>query len=444
MAAPGRATGRSEPAVCAIVPRIAARRQRDQVTAIDTHPTGARRGARHTLDALSFLLADVRDGLGVYLAIWLLTTQRWDEARIGIVMTISGAAALLAQAPLGALIDRCAAKRAVVVAAVATISAATVAIVCWPTFPAVAAAKAALGIGAAALPPALAALTLGIFGAAAYSRHVGRNEAFNHAGNAGAAILLGILAELVSPGMLFLAVPVLGAASIATVLALRPGVVDHAVARGLSHGPAAGTDPPAPLRTLFASRGLVAFTAAVTLFHLANAAMLPLLGQTMALRNPGAGTPLLSLAILTAQAVMVPIALLVGARTDRWGRKPFYLVAFAVLAVRGALCATLDGGAALIATQILDGIGAGITGSLFPIVVADMTRGTGHYNLALGAVGTVQGIGAAASTTLAGLIVVSGGYPAAFMTLAGIAGLGLALLALAVPETMPRTHAGAP
>jgi len=70
-----------------------------------------------------------------------------------------------------------------------------------------------------------------------------------------------------------------------------------------------------------------------------------------------------------------------------------------------------------------------------PIIVADLMRGTGRFNVAQGAVITAQGVGAALSTTVAGFVVVSLGYSAAFLTLAGIAGAGLLLFWLAMPET---------
>ncbi len=86
-----------------------------------------------------------------------------------------------------------------------------------------------------------------------------------------------------------------------------------------------------------------------------------------------------------------------------------------------------------------DGIGAGIYGAIFPVVVADLMRGTGRYSSALGAVNTAQGIGAALSTTLAGIVVVRAGYSAAFLTLAAVAAAGLLLFFFATPETAPAT-----
>jgi MFS family permease len=132
---------------------------------------------------------------------------------------------------------------------------------------------------------------------------------------------------------------------------------------------------------------------------------------------------------------MVPVAVAVGAKADDWGRKPIFLAGFAVLALRGVLYTFSDSPYYLVAVQALDGIGAGIFGALFPIVVADLTRGTGRFNVSQGAVATAQGIGAASSATLAGVIIVSAGYSAAFLTLAAIASVGFVLYLVAMPET---------
>jgi MFS family permease len=140
---------------------------------------------------------------------------------------------------------------------------------------------------------------------------------------------------------------------------------------------------------LFESRPLLVFAASIMLFHLANAAMLPLLGQELALHDRAEGAFFMSALIVVAQAVMVPMSILVGRRADRWGRKPLFLAGFLALPVRGVLLTLSSDPAYLIAVQVLDGVGAGIFGALFPVVVADLTRGTGRYNLAQGAVATL-------------------------------------------------------
>ncbi len=406
------------------------------------HPVrDAETTTRHPLDALNFFLADVRDGLGPYLAIYLLTVQKWDEASIGAVMSVAAIAGILAQTPAGALIDRTTAKRAAVIVAAIVVTVGSVALPLVPGFLFVATTQALTGIAAAVFAPALAAITLGIVGPRAFARRIGRNEAFNHAGNAVAAALAGALAYSFGPIVVFWLMAAMAVASIVAMLAIPADAIDHKVARGLherEQASARGDDQPSGFRVLLTCRPLLIFAAATVLFHFSNAAMLPLVGQKLALVNNALGTTLMSACIVAAQLVMVPVAMLVGHKADVWGRKPIFACALAVLILRGALYPFSDNPYWLVGLQLLDGIGAGIYGALFPLVVADLTQGTGHFNVSQGAIATAAGLGGALSTFVAGVIVVMAGYSAAFLTLAGVAAFGFVLFITLMPETRPK------
>ena len=112
-----------------------------------------------------------------------------------------------------------------------------------------------------------------------------------------------------------------------------------------------------------------------------------------------------------------------------------FLVGFAILPIRAFLYTLSDDSASLIAVQLMDGVGAGIYGALTPLVLADLMRGTGRYNVAQGAVATVQGIGASMSGLVAGEIVDHFGYSAAFGTLGIAALVALAAFFFGMPET---------
>jgi MFS family permease len=390
------------------------------------------------LDALNFFLADVRDGLGPYLAIYLLTVQKWDEASIGVVMSVAALAGIVAQTPAGALIDRSTAKRAVIIAAAIVVTLGSIVLPLYPGFLFVATTQALTGVAAAVFAPALAAITLGIVGPKAFARRIGRNEAFNHAGNAVAATLAGGFAYFFGPIVVFWLMAAMAAASIVATLAVPGDAIDDHVARGLgeaTRGDAAQGDQPSGFRVLFTSRPLLVFAACTVMFHFANAAMLPLVGQKLALVNRELGTTLMSLCIVAAQLVMVPVAIVVGRTADVWGRKPIFACALAVLALRGVLYPLSDNPYWLVGVQTLDGVGAGIFGALFPLVVADLTRGTGHFNVSQGAIATAAGLGGALSTAAAGIIVVAAGYSAAFLSLATVAAVGLVLFVTLMPET---------
>ncbi|CAH0648681.1 MULTISPECIES: MFS transporter [Pseudomonas] len=390
------------------------------------------------LDWLNFFLADVRDGLGPYLAIYLLAVHQWQPASIGLVMSLAGIAALLAQTPAGALIDRTKAKRAVVVIAALLVTGSCLLLPWISSFSGVALTQTISALAGSIFAPAIAAISLGISGPKAFTRRVGRNETFNHAGNACSALLAGGLAYLFGPVVVFYLMAVLTVASVVAVSCVPATAIDHQVARGLAHGPG-GDDAPAGLRVLLHNRTLLVFAACCALFHLANAAMLPLVSQKLSQVDLQLATPLTSACIVAAQLVMVPMALLVGAKAEHWGRKPFLLIGFLILPLRGALYVVSDNPFWLVGVQLLDGIGAGIFGALFPIVVKDLTEGTGRFNVSLGALTAVFGLGAALSPGIAGLVVQAAGYDAAFLTLAGIAGVAFILVVLALPETHPRS-----
>ncbi|PNG24839.1 MFS transporter [Methylocella silvestris] len=391
---------------------------------------------RYTLDALNFFLADVRDGLGPYLAIYLLTERHWAEDKIGLVMTVAGLAGIVAQTPAGALTDASRAKRGIIIVAALVVTGASILLPFMSSFALVAASQAAAGAAAVFFAPAIAAITLGLVGPKNFTRRVGRNESFNHAGNAALAAVAGLCAWRWGPMVVFYLMAVMALLSIASVLTVDAKAIDHDVARGLIDGAEASGEKPSALKALLSCKGLLIFCICCVMFHLANAAMLPLVGQKLALQDKNQGTALLSACIVAAQIVMTPMAALVGFKADVWGRKPLFLAAFAILPLRGFLYTLSDDPYWLVAVQTLDGVGAGLYGALFVIIVADLTRGTGHFNLAQGAVITAQGIGAALSTTLAGLIVVHAGYSAAFLVLGVIAAGGFLLYLFAMPETL--------
>ncbi|MFB3305907.1 MFS transporter [Pseudomonas sp. AMR01] len=389
-----------------------------------------------SLDSLNFFLADVRDGLGPYLAIYLLAVHKWDPASIGVVMTLAGITALLTQGPAGALIDRTRSKRAVVATAAILVTVSCLLLPFVSSFSWVALTQAASAVAASVFAPAISAISLGITGPRAFTRRTGRNETFNHAGNAVAAMLAGGLAYLYGPVVVFYLMAFMAVASVVAISCVPAAAIDHEVARGFDPAHSGDHEQPSGVKVLLANRPLLMFAVCCALFHLANAAMLPLVSQRLAQINLQMATPLTSACIVAAQLVMVPMAWLVGLKADVWGRKPLLLAGFMILPLRGVLYTLSSDPYWLVAVQMLDGIGAGIFGALFPVIVKDLTQGTGRFNVSLGALSTVFGLGAALSSSLAGFVVQQAGYNAAFLTLAGVAAAALALLWLAMPETL--------
>ncbi|KQN74480.1 MFS transporter [Sphingomonas sp. Leaf62] len=393
-----------------------------------------------TLDALNFFLADVRDGLGPYLAIYLLVVRGpshgWNEATVGLVLTIAGIVGLLSQTPAGGLIDRAKNKPRIVIVAALLVTASSLSLPIVSGFTMVTITQSIAAAAGAVFAPAISAITLGLVGPKLFAKRVGRNEAFNHAGNAVSAGLAGVLAWSFGPVVVFWLMAALTVASVVVSARLNNDDIDNAVARGLDCEPEEGCEEPSGWKTLVENRPLMIFALAAFTFHLANAAMLTsvsqLLGRTV---GTDKATSLTAACIVAAQLVMVPVAIVVGRNTERWGTKPMFLIAFGFLAIRGALYTVSNDPWWLVGVQALDGIGAGIFGALFPVIVADLTKGSGRFNVSQGAVSSVFGLGAALSATLAGSIIVWAGYSAGFLTLAAIAAIGFILYLTAMPET---------
>ena len=408
-----------------------------------------RHAPNRTLDALNFFLADVRDGLGPYLAIYLIAVRGpahgWNEATVGIVLTVAGIVGLLSQTPAGILIDRSRNKPRIVMIAALLVTLSSLSLPIVSGYAMVAITQSVAAAAGAVFAPAISAITLGLVGPKMFAKRVGRNEAFNHAGNAVSAALAGVLAWRFGPVVVFWLMAVLTLASIVTATRIRNADIDNAVARGLDCEPDEACDQPSAWRTLVENKPLMVFAVVAFTFHLANAAMLTSVGQLLA-RTVGKdqATSLTAACIVAAQLVMVPVAIVVGRNTDRWGTKPMFLVAFGFLALRGALYTVSSNPWWLVGVQALDGIGAGIFGALFPVVIADLTNGSGRFNVSQGAVATAQGLGAAGSATLAGAIIVWAGYSAGFLTLAAIAAVGFVLYWTSMPETRAGSSSGSP
>jgi MFS family permease len=390
-----------------------------------------------SLDAVNFLSADVRGAVGPYLNVFLVTQQHWSQTDVGFVTTIGGLLGLALQTPIGAAIDETRAKRGVIVLALAVLAVTSVVIFVFPTFWPVAIANSLMAVAGDVFGPVVASLTLGLFARKLLARRMGRNSAFDHAGNVTIALVAGAVGYEFSQRAVFLLVPVFALLTAIAVLSIPAKAIDYNRARDLDAEPGARKSSTgiAGYGILFKSRPLVIFGLCAMLFHFANAPLLPLVGQKLAAAYPKEATAMMSTCIIAAQAVMLPFALLVGRTADTWGRKPLFLFGFAILPIRAVLYTLSDNSFWLIGVQLLDGVGAGIFGALTPLVVADIMRGTGRYNLALGAIGTMVGIGASLSGLGAGVIVDHFGYSATFLTLGAAALVAVIVFALGMPET---------
>jgi MFS family permease len=390
------------------------------------------------LDWLNFSMADVLTGLGPFLAIYLTASRHWNPAQVGIVLSAQGLATVAAQVPAGEVIDVSRRKRWLIASAAIAVAVGCIATICVQRLAWMVIVQWLIGIAATVFPIAIAAISLGIVGKQNLAVRVGRNEAFNHAGNLSFALLAGVVGTYVSQASIFYASAFLAIGTVAAALAIREKDIDHKRARGADeelsdsdYGPAV---KPASWRALLADRRIRIFAASVVLFHFANAAMLPLVGELLSMGRPGYSSFFMSACILVAQFVMVPVALVTGKVAAR-GRKFPFAVGFAVLALRGVLYTLSHNSLYLVVVQSLDGIGAAVFGVLWVLITADLTKGTGRFNTLQGAIQACLGIGALLSNFIAGFVVKNLGYDIGFLMLAGLAVAGLALFHVAMPET---------
>jgi predicted MFS family arabinose efflux permease len=279
----------------------------------------------------------------------------------------------------------------------------------------------------------IAAISLGLVGHAALGARLGQNARFASIGNGVAAAAMGACGYLVSNQAVFFLTAILAAPALLALVRIRTGEVERT--KELEVGAAVIS-----VRSMVMDRRLLIFAGCILLFQLANAAMLPLMGGILTMRSSELASTLIGACIVAPQLVVALFAPWVGRLADSWGRRPLLVVCFAALAVRGILFAVVTDPYLIVAVQALDGVSAAVLGVVLTLVVADITRGTGRFNLGLGIVGSAVGIGAAFSTTLGGYAMDHFGRTVAFPSLAAIAACGLALLWL-LPET--RHAAGA-
>ncbi|ARS52296.1 MFS transporter [Kushneria konosiri] len=394
--------------------------------------------SRRGLDGLNFFLADVRDGVGPFLGIYLLTRFDWSAGQIGMAMSAMTFATMIAQSPAGMLLDVTRHKRlltalATLVVAVCSVLMTLPALV---NLPSILLLQALMGVSAALLLPAVAAITLGMVGSRRFPERQGRNEIFNHAGNVVAALLAGLLAHFLSVEWLFYSLVLFACGSLISALAIREEDIDHAAARGAMADetlPRQGTGVMAVLR----HRQVLMLGATLTLFHFSNAAMLPLVGQYLTIGDKDAASLYMSACIVIAQLVMIPVAWWAGRRAVSWGRRPVFMIGLIALPLRGLLYGVSNDPVWLLLVQALDGIGAGIFGVLWLIVAADLTHGTGRYNATVGVLGTLFALGAAASNLVAGVVVDASGYVGGFLFLAAFGCAAPLIFWWGVGETRP-------
>jgi MFS family permease len=372
-------------------------------------------------------------GFGPFVGLYL-ADHGWLPAGVGVVLTASGLAGLLTQIPAGELIDMVQSKRALVGAGAAAVSMGVLILGLRTDFTWVLAAAVMQGTAGSVIGPGIAAISLGLVGHDALAERLGRNQRFASIGGLTAAGTMGAIGSLLPTRDIFLLTAVLGLPVLLVLARIRASDIHFARSCG-----AADLHPTRPQRAsravLLKDHRLLAFAVCLFLFQFANASMLPLAGQTLAHTEGAWSSLVLSGLIVVPQAIVALLAPWVGRTAQTWGRRPLLLAGLGVLPIRSAFFALTTDPRLLIVVQALDGVSGATLGVLTALVIADLTKGTGRFNLAQGFVGTLSGIGAALSTSASGFVVAGYGRTAGFLSVAAVGLLAVAILWLFMPET---------
>jgi MFS family permease len=391
--------------------------------------------SRRGLDWFIFFLGDIQTGFGPFIAVYL-ATQKWSQTDIGLVLSIGALAGLFSQVPGGWLVDSVRSERSIAGAAVTAIGASAFIIAVWPAFLAVAFGRALQAVSTSVLSPAIAAISLGLVGRQALAARLGRNARYASAGNGAAAVIMGAFGHFVSAQSVFFVTAAFTLPALAALFRIRESEVNPASAHGgVPEERLAGIG--AGLADLLKKRGMLVFLAGMAFFQLANAPMLPLVAAELTKTASSWAVALIGACIVAPQVIVAVFAPWVGRLAQRIGRRPLLIAALAVLPVRGVLLASFGGALPIVAIQTLDGVSAAALGVLIPLVAADISFGTGHFNLAQGVIGMSIGLSAALSTTAAGYVADTYGTNAAFLALGATGGVGALLLLALMPETRP-------
>jgi len=404
--------------------------------AIDLSPSST---SLSGLDGINFFLAGMLAGFGPFVAV-LLADEKWTEQNIGYVLSVSGIAGLLSQLPGGELLDSSRSKRFLLAlgAVVAAVSALVMAL--WPILPVVFAALVLQGLTGGVLGPAVAAISLGLVGHAALAERLGRNQRFASTGALIATGLMGAISYFLSYRAIFFVSAALVLPLLLAIARVRPADIHFGRSCGQPDHHTSAPPPRAERLSLSKNFNLLIFAGCLFLFQFANASMLPLVGERLAYRNGTGASFVISALIILPQIVVAISAPSVGQLAQSWGRRPLLLIGFGALAVRALLFAVTVDPPLLICTQLLDGVSGSVLGVLTALIIADLTNGTGRFNLAQGFVGMLAGVGAVLSTTFFGLIVGNFGSAIGFLSIAAAALITVFLAWLLMPETgLPET-----
>ena len=389
-----------------------------------------------SLDLLNFFVADVQTGFGPFIAGYL-AVHKWTQIEIGFALTLGTMSAMLSQVPAGAFVDAINSKRAAAAFGILCIIGSALLFATIPVHLPVYIAELFHGFASCIIAPAVAAVSLRLVGHVALGERLGRNARFMSVGNGIAAAVMGVVGSYVSGSAVFWLTAALGVPALIALGQIEPAApeVRTRVRRRIEWR---------GIYELLTDSRLLIFAVCALLFHLSNAALLPLASAQVTKQAGTSAYLIIAACIVTPQIVVALLSPRLGRMAQEQGRRMVMLLGWASLPIRGLLMAMAPDPYTLVALQVLAGISAGVFGIMLPLVSADLTEGTGRFNLCMGIVGLAVFVGASLSNTLGGFLADRFGDSAAFVGLA-LAGLcATVMVRFVMPETRTWHASAAP
>jgi MFS family permease len=434
-----------------------------KVRAVAGHYREARRGlhapasarSRRGLDWMNFFIADVQTGAGSFVAFYL-AQMGWSPTHIGIALSVGGVAGMLSQIPGGALADAVTWKRGLAAGGIVATAAAALLLAVSTGMVSVFVSQILQGAAAGIITPVIGAISLGLVGRSAMAVRTGRNLRYAAVGHALTGVLMGVAGAYIAKSAVFVAAAALCIPALIALGFIRGDEIDYARARNAKAAepspakesskepggkPARGK--PMTASSIFAlakNPALVLFMAATVLFQLADASVLPMIGENLATSRGDHAALWMSGLVVVPQVIVAALAPWVGFHSEKRGRRPLLLIGFALEPVRALLLAATAAYPALVAAQVLSGLTGATIGVLTVIVVADLTAGTGRFNLAIGVLGALGGVAASISTTVSGYIFQLLGPHLGYVPLAAVAALATVMVWVFLAESKPEKY----
>lgn len=392
------------------------------------------------LSLMIFFIADIQGGIGPILSIYLRSNLGWDTSQIGLALATTGIVGVLFQIPSGIIVDAIRFKRSLITFACTCIILSCTILLSQTSLYLIIAAQSLVGLASSLIPPSIAAISMGLVGKDLFPKRVSINESIVHTGTVIAIIIIGLLAQLYGHSWIIYGTIMFSILALIPIPFINANEINYSVAREfpvkqIQNGMNEAQTIPVSFLQLAKSKSNLIFFSAVIVFHFANAAQLPLVGQELAKINPDYDSIFMTGCIVLAQIIMVVVAFSLGFIINKIGRKPIFLFAFIFLILRSLLFSITENSFYLLLIQLLDGISAGIFGVVAMVIVSDLASGTGRFNFLLGVLGLCVGIGSSLSNIIAGFITKIYGFQVGFISLSFIAAIGLFTYTFALQET---------